>query len=158
MAHRLKKKEGSIYKRKVPPLWPTYVGEMRTTFAKAYGINVRCYWELFEEHVRNLGTLSFDPCLTPRKNIHGKCPLFTVQVESEQWTVHSPHQNTTLKKVPLFPPLTHKTKREYPSLRDTTSHWLHENSVSKIGCHSFWPVLIALPKNTLSIHLSSPIH
>jgi hypothetical protein len=40
---------------------------MRTTFAKAYGINVRCYWELFEEHVRNLGTLSFDPCLTPKK-------------------------------------------------------------------------------------------
>jgi hypothetical protein len=35
-------------------------GERRTTFAKAYGIEVRCYWELFEEHVRNLGTLCFE--------------------------------------------------------------------------------------------------
>jgi hypothetical protein len=77
-------KEGSIPSCKDPPLWPIYVGETRTTFAKAYGVNVRCYWELFEEHVRNLGTLSFDPCLTPKKNIHGKCPLSTVQVESEQ--------------------------------------------------------------------------
>jgi hypothetical protein len=55
-----------------------YVGERRTTFAKAYEINVRCYWELSEEHVRNFGTLSFDPCLTPKKHTHGKstfhCP------------------------------------------------------------------------------------
>jgi len=35
----------------------TYIGERRTTFAKAYGIKVRCYWELFGEHVGNLGTL-----------------------------------------------------------------------------------------------------
>jgi len=34
--------------------------ERRTTFAKAYGIEVRCYWELFEEHVRNLRTLWFE--------------------------------------------------------------------------------------------------
>jgi hypothetical protein len=49
-------------------LWPTYIyrGERRTTFAKAYrikakayGIKVRWYWELFEEHVRNLGILHF---------------------------------------------------------------------------------------------------
>jgi hypothetical protein len=29
------------------PFWPNYLGERRTTFAKAYGIKVRCY----EEHV-----------------------------------------------------------------------------------------------------------
>jgi len=28
-----------------PPLWPTYIGERRITFAKAYGIKVRCYGE-----------------------------------------------------------------------------------------------------------------
>jgi hypothetical protein len=46
-----------ILKYRVLPLWPTCQGERRTTFAKAYGINVRCHWELLEEHVRNLGTL-----------------------------------------------------------------------------------------------------
>jgi hypothetical protein len=29
------------------------------------------------------------------------------------------------------------------------SHWLHAYSIPKIGCHYFWPGLIALPKNTL---------
>jgi hypothetical protein len=32
---------------RISPLWPKYVGERRTTLAKAYGIKVRCYWELF---------------------------------------------------------------------------------------------------------------
>jgi len=42
-------------------------------------------------------------------------------------------------------------KREALSLHDTTSHWLHGNSIPKIGYHYFWPRLIALPKNTLPI-------
>jgi hypothetical protein len=46
---RLPKIEVSILKYRVPPLWPTYIGERRTTFAKAFGIKARCYWELFEE-------------------------------------------------------------------------------------------------------------
>jgi hypothetical protein len=58
---RLPKAEASILKHRVPSLWLTYIGERRTTFAKAYGVKVRCYWECFEEHVRNLGTLCFDP-------------------------------------------------------------------------------------------------
>jgi hypothetical protein len=41
----LSKIEGSILKFKVPPLWPSYIGERRTTFAKAYGIKVRSYQE-----------------------------------------------------------------------------------------------------------------
>jgi hypothetical protein len=53
--------KGSMLKFKVPPLGPNYIGERRTTFAKTYGIKVRCYWELFEEHVWNLGTV----CLRP---------------------------------------------------------------------------------------------
>jgi len=39
--------EGYILEYRVPALWPMYIGERRTTFAKAYGIKVRCYWELF---------------------------------------------------------------------------------------------------------------
>jgi len=34
------------------------------------------------------------------------------------------------------------------------SHWLHANSIPKIGCHYFWPGLLALPKNTLPNALS----
>jgi len=49
---RLSKLEGSILKYRVPRLWPTYIGERKTTFAKAYGIKVRCYLELFGKHVR----------------------------------------------------------------------------------------------------------
>jgi hypothetical protein len=37
---------------RVPPLWPTYMGEMTTSFAM--GIKVRCYGEHAEEHIRNL--------------------------------------------------------------------------------------------------------
>jgi hypothetical protein len=42
-----------------------YAPISETNFAKAYGIKVRCYWELFGKHVKNLGTLCFDP--TPRE-------------------------------------------------------------------------------------------
>jgi hypothetical protein len=41
-------------------------------------------------------------------------------------------------------------KSEAPSLHGATSHWLHENYIPKIGCHYFWPGLIALTKNTLT--------
>ncbi len=45
--------EGPILKYRDPSLWPTYIGERRTTFAKAYGIKVRCYGE----HIGNrMGT------------------------------------------------------------------------------------------------------
>ncbi len=43
----------------VPPLGPTYIGERRTTFAKAYGLKVRClYGEHVGEHIVNLGKIS----------------------------------------------------------------------------------------------------
>jgi hypothetical protein len=147
LAHHSEKEEGSILTCRVPPLWPICVGERRTTFAKAYGINVRCYWELFEEHVRNLGTFSFDPCLTPKKSF----------MESQLSTLHTKTQLE--KSSPSAPPSPTRQKgRTLHFMTRLPSHWLHENSISKIGCHSFWPVLIALPKSTLSIHLSSPIH
>jgi hypothetical protein len=51
---RLPKIEGSILKYKVHPLWPTYIGERRTTIAKACGIRVKCYGEHVGEHIGNL--------------------------------------------------------------------------------------------------------
>jgi len=102
--------QGSILNYRVPSLWPNYIGERRATFAKANGRKLRCYWELFGEHIRNLGALRFNPL--PQKACM-ESRLSPVQVESEQWTVHSPHQ-TQLdnKKKPLSPPLP-KTK-EWP--------------------------------------------
>jgi hypothetical protein len=48
-----------------------------------------------------------------------------------------------------------RKKRVAPSLHGATSHWLHANSIPNIGCHYFWPGLIALPKNTLPIMMSN---
>jgi hypothetical protein len=74
--------------------------------------------------------------------------LSSVQVESEQWKAHSPHQTQLGKKLPL--PHTHKKKKEATSLHEMTSHWLHGNCIPKIGRHYFWPGLTALPENTLT--------
>jgi hypothetical protein len=49
--------EGFILKYRVPLLWPTYIGERRTTFAKACGIKVRCYGEHVGKHIGNLGNI-----------------------------------------------------------------------------------------------------
>jgi hypothetical protein len=52
---RLPTIEGSVSKSRVPSLWPTTIaGEMMTTFAKAYGLKVRCYGEHVEEHIEDL--------------------------------------------------------------------------------------------------------
>jgi hypothetical protein len=45
----------------VPPLWPKYIGERRTTFAKAYGLKVRCSREHVGEHNGNLGNIRGNP-------------------------------------------------------------------------------------------------
>jgi len=83
----------------IPPLLPTYIGGRRTTFAKAYGIEVRCYLELFGEHVSNLRTLCFDkpPPPPPKKKkiIHQK---------KKKKTPSSPHQKQKKKKNPHPPP------------------------------------------------------
>jgi len=51
---------------------------------------------------------------------------------------------------PPHPP-TRKKKGGGPSFHGVTSHWLHGNSIPKIGCQYFWARLIAHPKNTLPI-------
>ncbi len=49
--------ECSSLKDSVPPFWPAYIGERRTTFAKAYGIKVSCYGDHAGEHIGNLGKI-----------------------------------------------------------------------------------------------------
>jgi hypothetical protein len=95
-----------ILKYRVPPYLPSYKGERRTTFAKAYGIKVRCYRELFGEHVRNLGNSLLLPH-PPKRGGKKAC------MESEQWTVHSPHQ-TQLEKNPPHLPQPTREKRATP--------------------------------------------
>jgi hypothetical protein len=58
---RLPKRECYILKYRVSRLCPTYVGERRTTFAKAYGMKVRCYEEHVGEHNGNLGGTYWEP-------------------------------------------------------------------------------------------------
>ncbi len=36
----------------------------------------------------------------------------------------------------------------YGLFHDPTSHWLHGNSIPKIGCHYFGPGILVLPKDT----------
>jgi hypothetical protein len=50
MQQFLKEKKGDV-----PPFWPIYKGERRTTFAKKYRIKKRCCWEHFGEHSENIG-------------------------------------------------------------------------------------------------------
>jgi hypothetical protein len=75
-----------------------------------------------------------------------------VDCPSGKWTVNNPLStpNTTWTKKTLL--LSHpQEKREAPSLHGVPSHRLQGNSIAKIGCHYFWPELIALPKNNLPI-------
>jgi hypothetical protein len=113
---RLLNIEGSILKYTARPLWTSYMGERRATFAKEYGINLRCYWERFEEQVRNLRTLGGNmwetwelfggtsqklgnsllwspPPPPPNKKLACK-----VHCPSGKWTAHSPHQTQLEKK------------------------------------------------------------
>jgi hypothetical protein len=55
---RFFKIEGYVLMYIVLLLGPNYIGERRTTFAKTYGLKVRClYEEHVREHVVNLGNI-----------------------------------------------------------------------------------------------------
>jgi hypothetical protein len=57
----------------VPALWPNkYIGERRTTFAKAYGIKVRYYGEHVGEHIGNQGKMKKKKILPPKNKIKRK--------------------------------------------------------------------------------------
>jgi hypothetical protein len=53
-----------------------------------------------------------------------------------------------------FPPTRKKKREALHSVMGLTSHWLHGNSIPRIGYHYFWRGLTALPKNTLRIGVS----
>jgi predicted metalloprotease len=55
--------------------WPTYIGERRTTFAKAYGIKVRCYGEHVGEHIENLIGTHWELERNKSKAPHPQCVI-----------------------------------------------------------------------------------
>ncbi len=106
---RLPKIKGYILKYRVPPLWSTYIGERRTTFAKAYGIIVKCYGKHIGENIENLmGT-------------HYELKRNMVRTHWE------PENNEKIS----FPSPNSKWKK-------WVSHSLHEISLPKRVCHHFW--------------------
>jgi len=117
--------EGSILKH----LWPTYICEMRITFAKEYGIKVRCYWNPLGNMSKTWELLALNtppPQTKKKKNLAWK-------VNSGLSTIHTNHN---LKPHP-HPSPTRKKGKAAHSLHDTTSHWLHVNPIPKIGCTIF---------------------
>jgi hypothetical protein len=56
------------------PLVHLHVGEKRTTVAKAYGIKVKCYWELFggtsQELLELFTKMFYYPCLWVNQQLH----------------------------------------------------------------------------------------
>ncbi len=115
---------------RVPLLWPTYIGERRTTFAKVYGIKVRCngenVWEQFGELDGN--------------------------IMRTHWELGKSGE----KRISPPPPLPPKLKRKKAKALECIfgpSHWLHENSLPKIVHHHFWPWLMHLTKKTSPIGL-----
>ncbi len=66
----------------VPPFWPTYIVERRTTFVEAYAIKVWCFWECFGECIGNLGKI-----LETWWNLLGTCGniVRTHWEQSEKW-------------------------------------------------------------------------
>ncbi len=118
----------------VPPLWHNYIGESRTTFAKASGIKVRCYeehvgehWELGEQIGNLMGT-----------HWELKGNIIGTHWDQDFFTNPSP------------PNLKGKKARHFECMLGP-SHWLHEISLPKRVCHRFWHGLIPLAKNTLPI-------
>jgi hypothetical protein len=133
---RLLKVEGSIFNYRVPPFWRTYVGERRTTFAKSYGIKVRCYGEHVGEHIGNL---------------MGTHWVLIGNVVGTHW---EPEKNE--KKNPSPPPHPNIEGKKKQGNLSAYLDWVHEISLTKRVCHHFWPELLPLAKNTLLIMESTP--
>jgi len=117
---RLPKIKGSILKYRVPPIWPTYTSERRTTFAKAYGIKARCYGEHVGKYIENFVNI----LLNRLGNLKGT-----------QW---EPGKNE--KILPSQTKL--KKKKEALECMLGPSHWLHEISLPKEFIIIFWAGLI----------------
>ncbi len=101
----------------VPPLWPIYIGERKTTFVKTYGAKNSC---LYYEHV---GGKNGNLMGTWWKHIGNNGIFF-----------YTPHPSNPKGK----------TLGTLNACR--VSHWLHAIFLPKIVCHHFWPRLMAKKK------------
>jgi len=72
---RFPKIKGFILKYRNPFLWFIYIVESMITFAKAYGIKVRCYGKHVGEYIGNLMGTHWEP----RKNYPPPPPFSTLQ-------------------------------------------------------------------------------
>jgi hypothetical protein len=81
------------------------------------------------------------------KNFHGKS---TVQVQSEQQAVHTPHQTQLEKKHPSPAHLQEKKGRPLHIIMQLLIGCM-EILFLKLAANYFWPGLMALPKNTQPI-------
>jgi len=119
---------------------PFAIGERRTTFVNMLLGTCQELGELF--------------ALTPTliliffngKKAWIESRLSTVQVENEQWTVHSPHrtQIENKKKTPLPPPPQAKKREDLHPMTQLLIGCM-ETLNPKIACHYFWPGLIEHP-------------
>jgi hypothetical protein len=108
------------------------------TFGQSTGdksvVLLETYWGTHWELGEPLGNFMETPhCKKKKTKACMESQLPTVQVKSKQWTVHSSHQ-TQLENKNLAP--SKNKKGGNLRLHDTTSHWLHGNSIHKIGCHN----------------------
>ncbi len=131
--------EDSILKYRVPPLWPTYIGERKTTFAKAYEIKVRCY---VGEHIGNLGNIVrtwWEP-IGNLKGRHLECML-----RPFDWL-----QEISLPKGVrhhFWPGLIPFAKNTLPIMQCLLQAWHH--------AHKYWLKIIFTDPNQPTLHFSS---
>jgi len=172
---KLPKIEGSIFKYRGPPLWPTNIGERRTTFGKACGLKVRCYgfgslgWmSSWVCCVLVFSAIYFSICVKKRfktnwiatENTLGTWGTFQ-NLMGTHWdlkgnivgTHWQPGKNEKIsfpspQKYP--PPTPTKLKRKKARHHECMlgpSHWLHEISLPKRVHHQFWPGLPNIKQN-----------
>jgi hypothetical protein len=137
---RLRKIGGSTLKYKVPLLGPSCIGEMTTTFAKAHGIKVRCYWKHVGEHIGNLMGTHWDLegnrlgthweqgkmlLRTPLGNTFG---TWWEPIGILKGTCWEQRKNLKIPPPPPQPKLERKKIKEL-WVHAEPSHWLHEISM-----------------------------
>jgi hypothetical protein len=144
-----------------PPLMSSHLDDYITILLwkiMEHNFLSRRLWSIIEATCGRFKGLGFRECGPKKKKKNNNKSLKTdVKVfetlsfcQSEQSTLHTKHN--------LKAPSPTREKRGAPLLHDTTSCWLHGNSIPKIGWHYFWPRQIALPNNTLPILLLIVFH
>jgi hypothetical protein len=122
---------------------------------KAYGIKWGAIGNKLQEHIENLMGTLWGPQKTPKERIwrhFDACCAFSLVACNfyfqSYWSPFSTLANTLAKNCGILNPNAPST---IPPRR--TLHFMRQLLIGcmQIGCQYFWPGLIALPKNTLSI-------